>query len=335
MDVFTRAQWRSAGRSARALQAGLDSGDIRRVFHGVYACSDVPDVPETRARAVSLVRPRDTVVGRTYAAWLAGIDVLPPGRSIADEPMYLIVPADCTRARLKGCRGRRAALPEEDVVEQYGVLRTSDARTAIDLGRFAPREQAVAALDAYLNRERVDLEELWRRTRAMTKVRNCRVLRASLTAADAGAQSYAESAERVLFIDAGLPRPSTQISVLSASGELLGFLDMGWLAYRLASEYDGEEHHTSEDDREHDTGRRQRMHRESGWTIDVARKEDLWGRPAALVARTAELLMQRGWSPPDPVLDQISRAAEFEAATGQRWQWMPPDRLGRLDAEQM
>jgi hypothetical protein len=327
MDIFTRAQWRAAGRSQRSLDRALADGEARRVLHGAYAWSDVPDGPETRARAISLVRPQHTVVGRTMSAWLSGLDVLAPGRSVADEPVHLIVELDVTRPRLPGCTGSQAPLPEADLVEEFGVVRTTDLRTALDLGRFEPREQAVAAVDTFLNQQRVALADLWARARLLTKVRNCRRLRANLAAADAGAQSYAESAERVLFIDAGLPRPETQIAVYSPTGELLGYLDMGWRRYLLASEYDGEEDHDSDEDRAADERRRGRICGETRWSIDVVRKGELWGRPAALVAHTCELLMARGWAAPEAVLDQAARAARYEAETGQRWAWMPLERL--------
>jgi hypothetical protein len=328
MDLFTTGQWRAGGRSLRSLERALDDGSARRVLHGVYAWCDVPDTPETRARAIGLVRPHQTVVGRSMAAWMSGVDVLPPGASVADERLDLLVAKDVTPPRLPGCRSYQADLPESDLVEEYGVLRTNDARTALDLGRFAPRSQAVGSVDAFLNAKRVDLGELWSRARLLTKVRNCRRLRANLAAADAGAESYAESVERVLFLDAGLPRPTTQIPVESPTGELLGFLDMGWLRYLLASEYDGEEYHDSDEHRAADERRRSRIEDETAWTVDVARKGDLWGRPAGLVAHTAELLLARGWAPPNPlVLDQINRAAQYEARTRQKWQWMPLERL--------
>jgi hypothetical protein len=174
----------------------------------------------------------------------------------------------------------------------------------------------------------VRLTDLWHRARELTGVRNCRLLRANLAVADAGAQSYAETAQRVLFVDAGLPRPTTQIPAYCPAAELLGYLDMGWVRYLLGSEYDGEEHHDSDEDRAADALRRGRIATETGWTVDVVRKQELWGRPAALVARTAELLLARGWTPANSlVLDQITQASRFETTTGQRWQWLPLERL--------
>jgi hypothetical protein len=327
MEIFSLAQWRARGFSEWALARAVDAGAVWRVLKSVYADASVPDCLETRARAIHLVRPRNTAACRQTAAWLTGLDVLPPGQSIADEPIRLVVATDVTPPRLPGCRSYQAPLPDSDLIEEHGVLRTSDTRTALDLGRFCPRDQAVASLDAFLHAGRVTLVELWERANQLQRVRNCRILRANLSAADAGAESYAESVLRVAYIDAGLPRPQTQIVVSDRSGELIGYLDMGWLCYRVGAEYDGEEAHDADDQRQHDERRRAAMRREDDWVLAVARKADLWGHRAALVERTAQLLLEAGWSPGDPaILEQIVRAVEFEARTGQSWQWMASGR---------
>jgi hypothetical protein len=261
VEIFTYEHWRARGLSERALRRALESGAMWRVLKSVYADGSVPDCLVTRARAIGLVRPRETVVGRQTAAWLSGLDVLPPGQSIADEPIRLIVAPEVTPPRLAGCRSYQAPLPESDLVEQHGVTRTSDLRTAMDLGRFCPREQAVASLDAFLHAGLVTPVELWQRANALTRVRNCRLLRANLVDADAGAESYAESVLRVAHIDGGLPRPQTQIAVSDRSGVLIGYLDLGWRRYRVGVEYDGEEGHDADEQRQHDERRRTAMRR--------------------------------------------------------------------------
>ncbi|MPZ60972.1 MAG: hypothetical protein GEU93_06695 [Propionibacteriales bacterium] len=253
--------------------------------------------------------------------------MLPPGRRIEEEPLHLAVGPDVTPPRIRGCRAYQTELPLDDLVEAHGVVRTGDLRTAFDLGRYGPRPQAVAAVDAFLHTERADLAELWRRARLLSGVRNCRLLRANLAVVDAGVDSPAESVQRVLFIDAGLVRPKTQIGVFDRTGALIGYLDMGWPGYQVGSEFDGEEYHGLREQIEHDEYRRRRMRTEADWIVDSASRLDLWGRPAALVARTAGLLVGRGWRPPPQVMDQIVRAAEHESRTGRRWVWMPLDRL--------
>ncbi len=327
MDLFTRAQWYSRAGSRASLNRALRRGEIWPVIRGVYADASVPDCLETRCRAVNLLRPEQAVIADETAAWLAGIDMLPPGQDVRCRPTRLIIPDAVTHPRRPEWRGRQASVPDDDIVVQHGVPRTSDLRTACDLVRYSPRETAVAAGDAFLNARRFELGEIWDRARLLRGVRNCRILRANLAACDPGAQSYAESAERVLFIDAGLPRPTTQIPVYGPDGQLLGFLDMGWPEWLVAAEFDGEESHDSAEQREHDRRRRAAITLAEGWRIGVARKQQLWGQPAQLVQATAQMLLERGWPGPPAVLDQISRAAEYEATTGRRWVWMPLERL--------
>ena len=52
---------------------------------------------------------------------------------------------------------------------------------------------------------------------------------------DAGAQSPKETWLRLLLIRAGLPRPHTQIPVLSPDGNRWYYLDMGWEGIKLAA----------------------------------------------------------------------------------------------------
>jgi hypothetical protein len=59
---------------------------------------------------------------------------------------------------------------------------------------------------------------------------------------DGGAQSPKESQVRLWLIEAGLPRPKTQIPVFGPDGVPFAFLDLGWEAWMLGGEYEGEHH---------------------------------------------------------------------------------------------
>jgi hypothetical protein len=61
---------------------------------------------------------------------------------------------------------------------------------------------------------------------------------------DGGAQSPKETWLRLLLIDAGFPRPQTQIPVRDDYGEPFAYLDMGWEDLMIAAEYDGDQHRT-------------------------------------------------------------------------------------------
>jgi hypothetical protein len=70
-----------------------------------------------------------------------------------------------------------------------------------------------------------------------------RRLKEVLPLVDGGAASPKETWLRLLLIDAGLPKPTTQIPVYEG-GVLIGFLDMGWEDFKVAAEYDGDQHRT-------------------------------------------------------------------------------------------
>ncbi|WP_141681897.1 endonuclease domain-containing protein, partial [Mycobacterium malmoense] len=103
---------------------------------------------------------------------------------------------------------------------------------------------------------------------------------------DPGAQSPRESYLRLLLIDAGLPRPQTQIPVLGVDGMPVAYLDLGWAEDMVAVEYDGDQHRTDRGQYVKDI-RRMEMLEQLGWTIVRVVAED---RPAAIVRRVRDAL---------------------------------------------
>jgi very-short-patch-repair endonuclease len=71
---------------------------------------------------------------------------------------------------------------------------------------------------------------------------------------------------RLLLVNAGLPRPRTQIPVLGEDGFPRYFLDMGWEDIMLAAEYDGGQHWTDPAQFAWDIERREYLDR-VGWTV--------------------------------------------------------------------
>lgn len=95
--------------------------------------------------------------------------------------------------------------------------------------------------------------------------RGLRQLDKALDLVDPGAQSPKETWLRLLLINAGFPRPSTQIPLLGVYGHPKYFLDMGWEDIMLAVEYDGEQHRLSRDQFVKDVERLEYIRR-AGWT---------------------------------------------------------------------
>jgi len=81
-----------------------------------------------------------------------------------------------------------------------------------------------------------------------------------------GAQSPRESYLRLLLIDAGLPRPQTQIPVPGVDGIPLAYLDLGWPEYMVAVEYDCDQHRTDRRQFVKDIRRLEMLER-MGWNL--------------------------------------------------------------------
>jgi very-short-patch-repair endonuclease len=84
---------------------------------------------------------------------------------------------------------------------------------------------------------------------------------------------------RLLLIDGGLPRPQTQIAVVTEDGTY--YLDMGWPDYMVAVEYDGEHHRSNLLQYRKDIRRLETLQR-MGWIVVRVVAGD---RPAAILRR--------------------------------------------------
>jgi very-short-patch-repair endonuclease len=106
---------------------------------------------------------------------------------------------------------------------------------------------------------------------------------------DTGAHSPKESWLRVILIQAGLPRPQTQIPVLNEFARAIAYLDMGWENVRVAVEYDGEQHRTERRQYTWDVRRLEMLERR-GWIVVRVVAGD---RPAEIVGRVREAFARR------------------------------------------
>lgn len=142
-------------------------------------------------------------------------------------------PTDADRTQLSqqqvttGIVARNETLFAEELQTLHGLPVTTLQRTAFDLARRGTIKQAVARLDALANATRFNADDVLDLTPRHARVSGLppRIPRV-LNLVDAGAQSPKETWLRLLLIEAGFPRPRTQIPVLSPSGRPLYYLDM-------------------------------------------------------------------------------------------------------------
>jgi hypothetical protein len=265
--------------SRGALTRGQLRWNHRQIFRNVY-------LPKSALRSL-----RENI----YAAWLwSGRRGIIAGRAAAalhgakwiDEfaPIEVIGPFNHPPP---GIILRRERISGEDVVAAGELLVTNPARTAFDLARHLPRGVAIAHLDALSAATGVtaaDAAPLIARLKGARGVRQCRT---ALSLMDGGAQSPKESWLRLVLVDAGLPRPVTQIEV--TDGHDVAYLDMGWEEPMVAIEYDGDQHRTDRRQYVKDIRRAEMVDR-LGWHVIKVINED---RPNVVVQRARDALARR------------------------------------------
>jgi hypothetical protein len=218
------------------------------------------------------------------AAWARGVDQLARGEHVVPPPIAIVQPITTTRVRQRDTLGGRRLLGPRDVEVVAGVAMTTCLRTGIDIARHRTLPRGLAALDAMMRSGGFSQKELLEEVHRFRKFRGVVKLRALAPLADPRAESPAESAMRLLWIRAGLPRVTLQIPVLSRLGYPLYRLDMGLPEIRYAAEYDGVAWHSSPEQRARDRTRRAWLQREQGWTIDVLGKDEVFADPERAVA---------------------------------------------------
>jgi very-short-patch-repair endonuclease len=187
-----------------------------------------------------------------------------------------------------------ALLPGE-TVSVDGILVTSPARTAFDIGRRCAPWEAVPRLDALANAtdvKNVDIEAVAARHRG---ARGIRRLRRVLPLVDGGAESPQESRTRLVLREGGLPRPQTQIRVFNEYGDFVARIDMGWEQWRVGVEFDGAQHWTDARQRTRDIDRHAEL-ADCGWVIIRVSGDMLYHMQGTLLARAVSALRAAGWA---------------------------------------
>lgn len=260
----------SRARLRRLLQCCL----VRRVVQGVYAAAQAPDDLAFRATALALILPADAVATDRTAAWLHGVNLLPRSSATLGPAVQFFRPPGL-RARRSGVASGERALLSRDVVELGLVRATSPTRTALDLARLVWRFDALAALDQFV-RIGVSPSELIAELDRFRGYRGVLQARALVPLADPRAESVAESALRLHWIEAGLPRPELQVWVHDEAGAAIYRLDLALPEARFAAEYDGVEFHSTAEARERDLRRRTWLDGTAGWVIEVFANDDVY-----------------------------------------------------------
>jgi hypothetical protein len=279
VEVFIGSESVMGGRVTKS--------DLRRhraIFRDVY----VPKLAEPSLR------------DRTVGAWLwsrrraviAGVAASAlHGAQWADAAVRIELIAPNARPQ-PGLVVRNEALTDDEITHVARLPVTTPARTAYDLGRHLPRAQAVARIDALMRATPFSAEDVLLLAKRHPGARGLRRLRVALPYVDGGAASPKETWLRLLLIDAGFPGPTTQIPVLDGCRPI-AFLDMGWEEFKVAAEYDGDQHRSDRRQYVKDIGRHEVVV-DLGWHVVRVVSED---RPRDVIDRVNSVLRRRGYRP--------------------------------------
>ena len=154
--MASAAEWRAAGLTRAQFRSLIRSGDLIRVWHGVYATS--PAVEWAKASparghallgmAAQTALGRDSVVSHQSAALIHGLDLFPAASGLVTLTRP---PARrCNRLKSDGIVFHTAELPDGHVTRQLGARLTSVPRTVVDLARMSSFMSAVVTADSAL-----------------------------------------------------------------------------------------------------------------------------------------------------------------------------------------
>jgi Protein of unknown function (DUF559) len=252
-----------------------------RLFRDVYINRDVQVTASSRAKAGWLWTKRQGIVAGVSAAAMHG------SKWVEETTSVELIHEN--RHRLPGLFTRGDRIEEDEITIIDGVPVTTPTRTVLDLACWYPITSAVAAIDSLARATEFKTADVELLTQRYSGRRGIARARLAITLVDAGAQSPKETWLRLLLVNAGLPRPQTQIPVRDDFGNAVAYLDMGWEDVKVAVEYDGEQHRTDRRQYTWDVRRLELLER-LGWLVIRVVAGD---RPADIVRRVKTALAGR------------------------------------------
>ncbi|MGV0626848.1 endonuclease domain-containing protein [Mycolicibacter minnesotensis] len=257
------------------------------VYPGVYAPWGIELTARQRATAAWLWSRRRGVVAGNSAAALLGAKWVRP-----DLDAELVFGNHKTPPRLVT---HNDTLHPDEVMAVGSMAVTGPARTAFDIGRRTrSRLAGVQRLDALANATGVRIDDVEAVIAAHPGVRGLNRLRRVLPLVDPGAESPQETRTRLALVDAGLPRPETQIVVRDSYGGFVARIDMGYRDLKVGVEYDGSQHWTDPRQRQSDIDRQVAL-ADHGWQMVRVSAELLRYRQPTLIGRVVDAMRAAGW----------------------------------------
>jgi hypothetical protein len=286
LKPFTTAQAADVGLT----EARLRTAAVRREHHGVYVESFLEPSVDLSLHAAQLVLPDDALVDGVSALHALGVGV-------GDPWPLRFVSAHPHQVRRPGIRVRRARLLPPAVADASCV---APAAAFISAAQELNLVDLVAAGDWLVRLGRASPSELVHAT-ATHRGRGAVLARRAAALVRERVDSMQETRLRLCLVLAGLPEPSVN-PVVFVGGRALGRVDLFWARWRIALEYEGDQHRT--DPRQ--------------WNVDIRRYEQLAAdgcpvvrvtaermhHPRAVIALVVKALRTAGWEGDGPVFNE-------------------------------
>lgn len=274
---------------AEALRAGIDDAALagaayHQVFWGVHLSSDVAPTLVMRALAALTISPPTAVVTHHTAARLWG--GVPPDSS----DVHLTVPR-VHRPKVAGIRPHRVVRMPVPVTRR-GLPVTSAERTFLDLGRWCDLVDLVVLGDSLVRAGATTPQRLVDAAAEWGGTHRSLVRQAAAFVRD-GVDSPMESRLRMLLVLAGLPEPVVNIDVVDEDGRVRYRIDLSFPDQKLGIEFDGRHHVERQGQWESDLLRREDLESEE-WSFVVVLASQVYGDPAAVLARVAAAMRTHG-----------------------------------------
>ncbi|MBD5786626.1 hypothetical protein IF650_10580 [Cellulosimicrobium terreum] len=219
----------------------LRDGTWERVRRGAYRTRTAPsssrpaserELAVDRARALGRQLGTEHSLSHTTAALLHGF-------RLWRTPVvtHVVQSYNASSRSARDVARHRLPLEPGDLGRVGGLRVTAPARTVADCLRLLPALDGLVLADSALAAGVRRADVLAVLDRALPGARGARRARHVIRLADAGAESAWESWLRYVVLRTGLPRPTTQLQVVTSVGRVRA--DVGWERWRLLLEFDG------------------------------------------------------------------------------------------------
>jgi len=292
------------------IEAGLSAKQLRhktlaRPSRGIRVPRAAPLNLADEIRALSWITP-ESAISRVTAARVWDFPL--PFRLEEDEKVHVTRPASSNAPRRRGVAGHRASLLPGEFAIHLGVSLTSRTKTWLDLAHVLLVEDLVVIGDHLVRRPRKRYEN---RSDPYATIEDLREViarhkgkRGIAKAAEAvelvriGADSAPETRLRLALVNAGLPEPVLNQSLVDGRGKRWHAPDMQYREYQMTIEYEGD-HHRSAKQLSRDV-KRGEITAALGWLERRITKDEMADGCHLAVAKIRRALVERGWRPGSP-----------------------------------